>query len=302
MSAEQKAAKIRDVLPGYLYIVIGSFVTGAGLVMFINPGKIAAGGVSGIATILFHTLGWDPGLMIFVLGVPLFLAGFAIFGKVYGFKSFLGTILLSGSTSLLIRVIGPEGILDYADPISTLLSAVFGGVVTGIGMGLVMRSGANTGGTDIIAQIISRYTPMSLGVALTVVDGIIICSSAFIFGITHALYAVITVYIAGVMIDKVVLTLGKNHAKTVYIICSSNMEEVERNILSELNHGGTILKGTGMYSGEDRPVIMTVVKNNKVAGLTRIVRNADPKAFMVVSDAYNVLGEGFKSLSRPDSF
>ncbi|MFA7188602.1 MAG: YitT family protein [Sphaerochaetaceae bacterium] len=292
----------KEKLPGYLYIICGSFVTAVSLVFFINPGKIAAGGVSGIATILFHTLGWEPGKMIFILSVPLFIAGLAIFGKTYGFKSILGTVCLSAFTSILIKAFGSQGFLDYNDSLSVMLSAIFGGAIAGAGMGLVMKSGANTGGTDIIAQIIAKYTPITLGTALTLVDGMIIFSSIFVFGITSALYAVMTVYITGLMIDKVVLSIGKNYAKTVFIICSGspNREVIQKFILEQLGHGGTILAGTGMYSGQDRPVIMTVIKNNKISQLTKIVHSADPKAFMIVSDAYNVLGEGFKSISSSD--
>ncbi|NLY07923.1 MAG: YitT family protein [Spirochaetales bacterium] len=287
-------------LPGYLYIILGSFVTAAGLVFFINPGKIAAGGVSGISTILFHTLGWDPGVMIFILSIPLFVIGIAIFGKTYGIKSVLGTVFLSGFTTILIRIFGAQGFLDYNDSLSVLLSAVFGGVLAGAGMGFVLKSGANTGGTDILAQIISRYTPISMGMALAIVDGVIIFSSIFVFGITSALYAIITVYVTGIMIDKVVLSLGKNYAKTVFIICSRNRELIQKQILEQLGHGGTILSGVGMYSGQDRPVIMTVIKNNKITQLNRIVHKADPNAFVIVSDAYNVLGEGFGSISKSD--
>lgn len=295
-----KKSRLWDIVLNYSYIVVGSFVTAAGLVFFINPGKIAAGGVSGIATILFHTLGWDPGLMIFVLSVPLFVAGTLIFGKQYGFKTIFGTLCLSGFTSLLIRFFGAEGFLDYSDSLSVLLSAIFGGVVSGIGMGLVMKSGANTGGTDIVAQIVAKYTPLTLGTSLSLVDGLVIFSSVFVFGITSALYAIMTVYITGLMIDKVILSIGKNYAKTVYIICSQNREAIQKAILEQLEHGGTVLQGTGMYSGQDKPVIMTVIKNNKISQLTRIVHNEDPGAFMVVSDAYNVMGEGFKKISDTD--
>ena len=139
-----------------------------------------------------------------------------------------------------------------------------------------------------------------MGMALAIVDGVIIFSSIFVFGITSALYAIITVYVTGIMIDKVVLSLGKNYAKTVFIICSRNRELIQKQILEQLGHGGTILSGVGMYSGQDRPVIMTVIKNNKITQLNRIVHKADPNAFVIVSDAYNVLGEGFGSISKSD--
>lgn len=295
---ERRRPGWKEKLNTHLYIVVGSLVAAFGLSFFVNPGKIAAGGVSGIGTILFHTLGFDLGLSIFCLSVPLFAAGIAVFGKEFGFKSILGTVCLSGFTSLLTGVLGKEGFIQYNNgPIAILLCAIFGGVFTGAGMGMVMRSGANTGGTDILAQIISKYTPISLGVSLTLVDGIIIFTSIFFFGITSALYAIMTVYITGRLIDKVVLSFGKNYAKTVLIICNDNREAIQKGILEELGHGGTILEGTGMFSGDDRPVIMTVVKNNKINALIRIVHNSDPSAFMVVSDAYNVLGKGFRPIS-----
>lgn len=266
--------------------------------MFITPAKIASGGVSGIAIILFHTLGLETGLGIFALSVPIFLLGLRIFGKMYGFKSFLGTIFLSGFTTFLNWIIGVDGVLNYNQEVSMLLSAIFGGVMAGIGIGIVMMSGANTGGTDIVAQILAKYTPISLGRALTLVDALVIISSAFIFGIESAMYAIITVYITGIMIDKVVFGIGKNYAKTIFII-SNKREEIQKAILFDLERGGTILTATGMYSGENRPVIMTVIPNNQVNALTRIVHKTDPRAFMIVSEAYNVLGEGFKPITEP---
>lgn len=281
----------------YLYIAVGSFITAFGVAVFANPAKIASGGVSGIATILFHTFGWDPGLTILIQSVPLFFVGMKIFGAQYGVKSLLGTVLLSVFTSGICMVLGYDGILDYTHPMSVLLSALFGGVVMGGGIGLVMKSGSNTGGTDIIAQIIARYTRLTLGTSLFLVDGIIILISAFTFGIESALYAIITVYITGVVVDKVVLSMGTRYAKTVYII-SQNREQISRAIMEELGHGGTLLHATGMYTGSDRTVIMTVVPNQKIARLTNIVHDIDDKAFMIVQEAYQVLGEGFTPIAK----
>ncbi len=146
------------------YILTGSFLTAVGIALFTAPAKIASGGVSGIATIFYHTLGFDIGLSIFVLSVPLFVLGVAIFGKEYGIRSLAGTLFLSLFTYLLNRFFGYGGLLDYANVLSVLLSAIFGGVMMGIGIGLVMRSGANTGGTDIVAQIVARFTPTFHGV------------------------------------------------------------------------------------------------------------------------------------------
>ncbi len=272
-------------------------MTAAGIALFATPAKIASGGVSGIATILYHTLGFDTGLVILVLSVPLFVLGVVIFGKEFGIKSLSGTVLLSLFTSLLNQIFGYGGVLDYTNVLSVLLSAIFGGVIMGIGCGLVLKSGANTGGTDIVAQILARFTPLSLGSSLFLVDTVIIVASGFFFGLESALYATITLYIMGAVIDKVVLSFGTRSAKTVFII-SEKREIIQKAILEQLGHGGTILSGSGMFTGSDRPVIMTVVMNHKLAQLTNIVHKTDNRAFMVVQEAYQVLGEGFTPIEE----
>lgn len=281
----------------YINITIGSFLVAVGVAYFVNPAKIASGGVSGIATMFYHTFGWNPGYVIFGLSVPLFLIGMKVFGKIYGFKSLLGTVLLSVFTSILVDISEGYGFLDYTEPISIWLSALFGGVTMGAGIGFVMKGGANTGGTDIVAQILNKYTPLSLGTCLTLVDAIIIAASIFVFGVESALFAVTTVYITGITIDKVALPLGANTAKTVLII-SEKHEEISSVILNELNHGATLLSATGLYTGNDRPVIMSVVSNQEVAILTSRVKEIDEKAFMIVQSANQVLGEGFMPISK----
>lgn len=288
---------MRRKIVEYLNLSIGSFLVAVSVAFLVNPAKIASGGVSGIATIFYHTVGWNPGYVIFVLSIPLFLVGMKIFGKVYGFKSLVGTVLLSVFTTILVDLTGGVGILDYSDSISMLLSSVFGGVIMGAGIGFVMKGGANTGGTDIVAQILNKYTPLSLGTCLTLVDGVIIAISAFVFGIESAMYAIITVYICGITIDKVALPIGANTAKTVFII-SEHVEEIKKVILDELDHGATLLSATGMYTGYDRPVIMTVISNQELSTLTGRVKDIDERAFMIVQDAHQVLGEGFMPISK----
>ncbi len=279
------------------YIITGSFLTAVRIALFAAPAKISSGGVSGIATILYHTLGFDTGLSILVLSIPLFLLGIAIFGKEYGIRSLAGTLFLSLFTSLLNHFFGYGGLLSYDNVLSVLLSAIFGGVMMGLGIGLVMRSGANTGGTDIVAQIVARFTPLSMGSALFLVDALVIGASGFIFSLEMALYATITVYITAAVIDRVILSFGTSSAKTVFIV-SEKLKTIEKEILEQLGHGGTILSGIGMYTGLDRPVIMTVIANHKVAQLTNIVHKTDKQAFMIVQEAYKVLGEGFSPIEK----
>ena len=286
----------RDIID-YSYIIIGSAITALGIVLFLNPAMLAPGGVSGIATILFHTIGLDLGLTILVLTIPIFLIGAKLFGKQYGVKTLLGSVLLSVFTSIWASVFGDAGLLDYSKDISIWLSALYGGVITGLGMGLVMKSGSNTGGTDIIAQIIARYTSLSLGTALFIVDGVIIAVSAIFFSIENALYAIVVAYITTVVVNKIVLSMGTNYAKTVFII-SEKTDEIGEYIINTLERGATILDAKGFYTKESRPMIMTVIPNQDISKLTRSVHQSDPKAFLIIHEAFHVLGEGYTPIEK----
>ncbi len=279
------------------YIVLGSAIVSFSIAVFSTPAKIAPGGVSGIATILYHLFKIDTGLSILVLSIPIFLIGVKFFGSQYGIKSLLGSLLLSLFTTLWSKALGYGGILDYSKDISIWLSCLYGGVLSGIGMGLVMKSGSNTGGTDIIAQILARYTHITMGTSFFIVDGVIILASGFIFGIESALYAIIFCFINTVTINKVLLSMGTNYAKTVYII-SDNLEEIGNFILNDLDRSGTILDAKGLYTKESKPMIMTVIPNRSISILTRAIHKIDPKAFMVVQETYHVLGEGYTSIEK----
>ncbi|MGD1823210.1 MAG: YitT family protein [Pleomorphochaeta sp.] len=280
----------------YFYIIIGTFLTALGAVLFANPAQIANGGVTGIAIILFHTLNFDLGITILILSIPLFFLGLFIFGKEYGLKSLIGTLLYSGFTIIQTRMFGFEGVINYDFHVSYLLSAIFGGILFGAGLGFVMKSGANTGGTDILAQILNRFTSLSLGTAMFIIDALIVGSSIFIFGIEAALYAVITIYITSVGIDKVLLGLGSYNSKTLYII-SNKKDEIKKVILDDLDHSGTVLEGKGLYTDQERPVIMTVITNNKVGKFINHIHLIDKDAFVIVHDAYQVMGEGFTPIA-----
>ncbi|WP_422481541.1 YitT family protein [Pleomorphochaeta sp. DL1XJH-081] len=282
-------------LRDFLFIIGGSMVTAIGVAGFITPAKLAGGGVSGISVILYHQWGLEVGLTIFLLSLPLFIAGIRIFGTRFGFNSLLGTVLLSLFISLFGLLIGYEGFLTYQDSVDTLLSALFGGFLSGFGMGLVLKGGANTGGTDIAAQIISKYTPIPTGSALFLVDGLVIVAGGLAFGLESALFATITLYVTSVSINFVLLNMGTRYAKTALIV-SQKHHIISQRILDELGHGGTLLQGKGIYSKQERPVLMTVIPNQKITQLNTIVKEEDPEAFMIIEEAYEVLGEGFVPL------
>lgn len=280
-----------------LYILLGTCLAGFAIAAFILPAKIASGGVNGIATIIYHLVGWEPGLVMLAISIPLFLLGLFVFGKRYGLKSLTGTILLSFWVSLFGRLTAYGGFLPYTDRMDTLLSAVFGGVLLGSGIGIVMRSGANTGGTDIIAQIVNRFTPLPLGTALFLTDAVVIVLGAVVFGFERALFAVITLYLTGQMINYMVMSLGTKYAKTAYIV-SERHEAIAGRLIAELHHGGTLINGTGVFTGQSRPLLMAVVPNQKINALMQIVHEEDPKAFMFVHETYQALGVGFVPMER----
>ncbi|MFA5468004.1 MAG: YitT family protein [Sphaerochaetaceae bacterium] len=288
-----KTHKLRD----YTFIVLGSLITAVGIAAFITPAKLAGGGVSGIAVIFYHLFNFEVGTSIFLLSLPLFLAGLKIFGKRYGVTSLMGTLLLSLFTSLFGLLWGFEGFLSYDNPVDVLLSALFGGFLAGFGMGVVLKGGANTGGTDIAAQILSKYTPISVGSSLFLVDGLVILAGGFAFGLKSALFATITLVATSAAINFVLLKMGTRYAKTALIVSEAH-GEISRRISEELGHGGTLLSGYGIYSKEERSVLMTVIPNQKITQLNTIVKETDPQAFMIIEEAYEVIGEGFSPMEK----
>ena len=281
----------------YFYIVLGSFITAFAITVFTNPSKIAPGGVSGVSTILYHAFGFDLSLTMLLQNIPLFIVGTLLFGKQFGLKSLLGSVLLSLFSSLIGSVLGYDGILDLSKDMNVWLSCLFGGVISGVGIGIVMKSGANTGGTDIIAQIAARYLHIPLGTSLFIVDGIVILCSAFIFGIESALYAIIVAYVMQVMVNKIVLMMGTNYAKTCYII-SEKLNEIRDFVLNDLDKSGTLIEAKGLYSMKNRPMLMVVIPNQSVSRLTRMVHLTDPAAFLIIQETYHVFGEGNRSMEE----
>lgn len=284
--------KTKQKFIDYTYIIIGSAVTALSIALFTTPAQIAPGGVSGIGTILYHMFGIDVGLSIFVLSVPVFIAGVKLFGSLYGVKSLIGTVALSAFTSFWNLIFGYDGILDYSREMSLWLSVLYGGVLAGIGIGLVMKGGSNTGGTDIMALILARYTKITTGTSLMIIDAVIIAASAFVFSLESALYAIVVAFITSVALDKVVLSIGTGYAKEITII-SDRLEEIGAFITKELDRSGTVLPAKGLYSGQDKKMLMTVIPKEYISRLVRKVHELDNSAFMIIQDTYHVLGEGF---------
>ncbi|MET4561619.1 uncharacterized membrane-anchored protein YitT (DUF2179 family) [Lysinibacillus parviboronicapiens] len=274
---------VRASILEYVYVIVGAAVIAIGFNVFLLPNQVASGGVSGISTILHGLFGWNPGLVQYAFNIPLFLAGVVLLGKKFGVKSFIGTVILPFIV-LLTNSWEPW----TSNP---LLGALFGGIVVGLGIGLVFKGNASTGGTDLLAQIITKYTGLTLGTSVLLIDGVIAISAAIVFDLEKGLYALIGLYVTTKTID--IIQLGFSQSKMVYII-TMKQDEVRDAIYAEINRGVTKLPAIGGYTGEARPVLMVVVYQTEFTKLKQLIKNVDPSAFVIVSDAYEVLGEGFK--------
>lgn len=274
---------VRESIVEYVYVIIGAAIIAIGFNVFLLPNQVASGGVSGISTILHGIFGWNPGFIQYAFNIPLFIAGVLFLGKKFGIKSFIGTVTLP-LIVLLTNSWGP-----WTD--NPLLGALFGGIVVGLGIGLVFKGNASTGGTDLLAQIITKYTGISLGTSVLLIDGIIAISAAIVFDLEKGLYALIGLYVTTETID--IIQLGFSQSKMVYII-TVKQDEVRDAIYAEINRGVTKLPAIGGYTRETRPVLMVVVYQTEFTKLKQLIKSVDPSAFVIVSNAYEVLGEGFK--------
>ena len=274
---------MKDIVLEYFFVLLGAAVIALGFNLFLFPNQVASGGVSGISTILHGVFGWNAGIVQYAFNIPLFIAGVFVLGKSFGLKSFIGTISLPFFVIL-------TGSWEPAT-LDPLLGAIFGGIVVGGGIGLVFKGKASTGGTDLLAQIITKYTGLTLGTSVLLIDGIIAVSAAVVFDFEKGLYALIGLFVTTKTID--IIQLGFSQSKMVYII-TNHQDTVRDAIYENINRGVTKLPAIGGYTGEERPVLMVVVYQTEFTKLKQVVKQVDPKAFVIVSDAYEVLGEGFK--------
>lgn len=269
----------------YLVLLAGVILMALGLDLFLVPNKIAAGGVGGIATIIHYLLGFPVGMTMLGLNVPLFMWGLYRLGLPFGFRSLVGTVALS----LFIDVMAPYLPVPTND---VLLASVFGGVLVGLGLGLVFRSKATTGGTDFAAAIVRSYVGINVGQLLFLIDAGVVLAAGIAFNSWElALYALITIFITAWIVD--VVQEGLSYTKAFFII-SNRPEEIAATVTKELNRGATIWRARGAYTGAERPVLLTVVSRSEITRLKEIVHAIDPQAFVIVTEVREVIGEGFK--------
>ena len=285
----------------YFLILAGAFIMSAGFVYFISPYKITPGGVYGIAIVIHYltkdVFGFAPeGLPIGYLGlamdIPLTIIGTRILGPKFGVKTVVGFVSVSLFITLLTHFQGDTPLVE-GDP---LISAIFGAVLLGVGLGIMFRSKATSGGTDIVAMIIAKYTKLPVGQLLIYVDSVVVLVGLVAFRDWRIpLYSWLVIFITGKVIDTIIE--GINYEKTLFII-SDKHEEIRDVIINELDRGGTFIQGKGMFKGTEKQIIFTVVSRKELALLKDYVHKVDPQAFLTVINANEILGEGFKPLQQ----
>lgn len=281
--------RIKKVINKIIKILFGTFLYSAGISLFLDPNELAPGGIVGLSVILRHVIGGDTGTWYFLLNIPIVLLGWWKFGGKFIGYSFLAITLNSIFTNLFSAF---PGITN-----NRLLAAVAGSLLVGSGIGVVLKTGATTGGIDIIIKILRRkYSFLKTSSLFLIFDIIVVILSGIAFGeFDAAMYALITVLMNGKVLDYVLY--GKDEARLIYIV-SDQTQILLRRILVELEIGATVLNGRGAYNKREKEIIMCIVKKRMAPQLEEIIREEDEKAFMIVSSANEIYGNGYKNIRR----
>lgn len=274
----------------YGFIVLGAMVLTFGYVYFIIPYKILPGGIYGISIMLHHKLGFPVGLTALFFNVILLLVGLKLLGPRFGVKTLTALIL----TSVMVDVAGYYTGLEPLVEDEALLSAVFGGLLVGVGVGLIFKSRASTGGSDVLAMILVKYSSMPMGQIMIVIDSIVVLLGLAVFGDWKIpLYSWILIFVYGKTVD--VVLQGPSYDKTLFII-SKKHDLIKTKLVKEMGRRGSFITGEGMFGGQNHKIIFTTVTRREVAILQDYIHDIDPDAFMTVLEANEVLGGGFRTL------
>ena len=282
----------RYLLP-YLWITVASAVYAFGFNWCYEPNQIGFGGITGVAQIINAVLPWAPiGTVVILLNAPLFLLGWRLLG---------GHLLLSSLYAMFISSVAID-LLHMAhtfQPMDPVLATIYGGVLMGGSLGVVFLQGATTGGTDLIARLLKlKLAWLPMGKLLMVIDLAVILAVAVAFGnVYSALYGVVALYLSSKVMDMVLY--GLDTAKVAYII-SQDPQTIAYRLTRELDRGVTILQGRGAWSGQDKEVLMCAFKQRQIVAMKRMVKEIDPDAFLIVCDAHDVMGEGFRQYQQND--
>ena len=291
----------------YGLIVLGSLLFAVGDVMFVNPYRLAPGGTYGLANVFNSLWPWKISYYALCMDIPLLLIGTWILGPRFGIKTVVSTILISAFVWVLETTWGyapviHDGLIDNPLPGELsfvpdyFLNTLIAGIIYGLAIGLIFKSGATSGGSDIIAMILNKYTKISLGTLVLLVDSTITLTSFFAFKqIRLPIYSILLIAIESKVIDMIID--GVKTYKTVFII-SNELDQIRKYIIEDLNRGGTSFKGSGLYNGVSRDMIYTTVTRNEYVKLQEAIKDIDPNAFINVMNSSEIIGKGFKPLSN----
>lgn len=273
----------------YALMTIGAIAIAISVDLFLAPNNVVTGGVTGVAMILNDLLGTPIGLVVLIANIPLLIAGFRFLGGfVFSIRTIYATVVLSFAIDLLGPYIG-QIIHAPRDP---LLYTLYGGLLDGFGVGLVFRAQGTTGGVDIIARFLQRWRKVPMGRSLLIMNVIVFAAAAYLFTFDKVLYALLVAFVSGRTVDLVIE--GATAYARQAIIITTRPDRIRSAILHTLGRGVTLLEGRGGFTSNERAVLLSVIARSEVSGLKKIVHDSDPDAFVVFSDATEVLGEGFR--------
>lgn len=275
----------------YGLISLGALLQALAIRLFLVPAGLVNGGISGLAQIINHFTGLPIGMMILVGNLPLFFIGWRFLGgRRFAMRTAYAVVTIAAFTDLLVLVLPADGLTS-----DLFLNALYGGVTSGIGYGLVYRGQGTSGGSDILARVLNNWRGISISQSYLLTDSLIMFLGGLVYSWENALYAIVMLYISGAAAE--VSTEGANVVRTALII-TAQPEAVTAQILEYLERGVTILSGKGAYTGSDRPVLYCVITRPEVTQLKTLVHECDPDAFIVIGQAHEAFGEGFRPLTR----
>jgi uncharacterized membrane-anchored protein YitT (DUF2179 family) len=280
---------VRRTTLDYAFLTLGAGLLALNIALLLVPNKIVSGGATGIATLLYYTLGTSVGTMVLIINIPLFIAGVKWGGGMrFAVRTVYATVVMSLLTDLCTPWAATLPPID--DP---LLFVLYGGLIDGIGMGLVFRGQGTTGGTDVVARLLHHWKGIPFGTTILVVNSVVLIGAAAVFGLEAAMYALILTFVAARVVD---IVQGENNYGRAAIIISGQAPDIRASVLTVLERGVTVLEGRGGYTEAGLEVLYCVVSRGEVSILKRLVQSIDPKAFVVITEASEVLGEGFRTL------
>ena len=278
MKKQEQVQRLKETL----YVTVGAFILAISVNLIFLPNQIVAGGASGLSIVLNELFGWNVALTLYAINIPLLILCFLLLGKDVGFKTIYGSLI----NPFFIAITGSLPPLTN----NIFLATLYGGVLTGIGLGLVFRGNASTGGSAIISQIVNKYFKISLGVSVFVVDGFVIATALFVFTKDTVLFSLISLFIIGRVIDRV--QVGVLRSKNLFII-SDKYEAIHQMFIKELDKGVTLLPIEGGYTQKQGKIIMTVIPEKEFMAIKEAILAIDETAFFVALDASEVNGRGF---------